>query len=344
MDYAGIFKRAFEITFKYRALWIFGFFLALCSAGGGGNGGGQNFNYGNGDFGSGPEGDFFPWGFDIDPVAIFSIIALLFCFVLLLAIIGVVVRSVTRASLIGMVDQIEETDAVTVKDGWKTGWSRNAFAIFLINLIVAIPLVVFFIGLFAIMILFIALAAGGRDSPAVGIFGVFGAIGLVFFGLFIVFIIALVITPWLELGWRYAVLQGASALDSLKNSYHLIRRNLKEVVLTWLLLIGASIGWAIVSIFFALVVVLIGVLVGAVPGAIVYLLSQTVWAAILAGLPFFLIVVILPITFAQGLFLTFRSGVWTLAFRALVGSNLLGEDSGEPSEDDLGASSAETPA
>ena len=38
MDYIAIFKRAFKLTIKYRALWLFGFFLALCSGSSGGNG------------------------------------------------------------------------------------------------------------------------------------------------------------------------------------------------------------------------------------------------------------------------------------------------------------------
>jgi len=319
MDYTSIFKRAFEVTFKYRALWIFGFFLALCSANGGGNGGGQNFTSGPDGFGNGPGSDFFPPGFDIDPAAIFTIIALIFCLVVVLAIIGAVVRSVTRASLIGMVDQIEERDTVTVKEGWRFGWSKSAVNIFLINLVVIAPLVVLFLGLFGVAILFFVLAADGGENPAMGFFGIFSGIGLLLLGLFLIFIIALVITPWLELSWRFAVLQGTGALDSLKRSFALIRQNWKAVILTWLLLIGAGIGWAIVSIFLGLFVIIVGAIVGAVPGLIVYLLSQIAWAAILAGLPFFLIVVIIPLTFAQGLFVTFRSGVWTLAFRTLIG-------------------------
>ena len=37
MDHVGILKRAFNITRRYRALWVFGVLLALVSSSGGGN-------------------------------------------------------------------------------------------------------------------------------------------------------------------------------------------------------------------------------------------------------------------------------------------------------------------
>ena len=46
MNHIDLLKRAFTITWRYRPLWIFGFFLALC--GGGGGGGGGNFNFPSG--------------------------------------------------------------------------------------------------------------------------------------------------------------------------------------------------------------------------------------------------------------------------------------------------------
>ena len=40
MDHMKVLRRSFEITWRYRVLWVFGILLALTSGGGGGNGGG----------------------------------------------------------------------------------------------------------------------------------------------------------------------------------------------------------------------------------------------------------------------------------------------------------------
>ena len=53
MDHMQVLKRAWENTWRYRALWVFGVLVALTSFHGGGSGGGG---------GDGSGGD--NWGFD----------------------------------------------------------------------------------------------------------------------------------------------------------------------------------------------------------------------------------------------------------------------------------------
>ena len=38
MDYMGILKRAFHVTWNHKVLWLFGFLSALLGSGGGGHG------------------------------------------------------------------------------------------------------------------------------------------------------------------------------------------------------------------------------------------------------------------------------------------------------------------
>ena len=83
MDYAGVLKRAWEITWRWKVLWILGF-LASLGSGGGGGGGGPSYTT-NG----GPAGDPSSWGgapFGPEfwaPIA--GIIAALVCLFLLIA-------------------------------------------------------------------------------------------------------------------------------------------------------------------------------------------------------------------------------------------------------------------
>ena len=83
----------------------------------------------------------------------------------------------------------------------------------------------------------------------------------------------------------------------------------------WLLMIAIGIGW-----FFAFLLVILPValfaalLLGGIPGGLVYLISGSVWGALIAGGVPGIIALILVITFGTGLYLTFRSAVWTLTY------------------------------
>ena len=140
MNHIDLLKRAFKITWRYRALWVFGFFLALCGGGGGG-GGGSNFNF------SGNRSDFDGFGNipDVPPIDTSLIIALvigLILFIIVLIVLSVIVQVVTRTALIGMVRQIVETEAVTITDGWHLGWSKEAWRLFLLGLVIGIPVAI----------------------------------------------------------------------------------------------------------------------------------------------------------------------------------------------------------
>ncbi len=120
-----------------------------------------------------------------------------------------------------------------------------------------------------------------------------------------------------ELAWRHTVLGGRGVIDSLKESYHLIRNNLKDVGITVLILIGLGMAWGIVTLVLVIVVMIVALVVGVIPGAIGYALTQEIVVALLAGVPLFLVTLIIPLTFVTGLYLIFRSAVWTLLFRQL---------------------------
>ncbi|RME96745.1 MAG: hypothetical protein D6768_21220, partial [Chloroflexi bacterium] len=140
MNHTDILKQAAAITWRYRALWLFGFLLALC----GGSGGGGNFNFSmpgdsGSEFGGSPVP---PELMNLDPGTIFAIVAAFICLILLLVLVGMVVQVVSRTALMGMVRQITLTEAVTVRDGWNFGWSRRAWRLFLVGLIIGIPLAI----------------------------------------------------------------------------------------------------------------------------------------------------------------------------------------------------------
>lgn len=314
MNHTNILKRAFIITWRYRPLWIFGFLLALC--GGGGNGGG-NFNFPSSSS-EGDLGDFegLPSAMpEIDPNLIITIGVAVICLILLLTIISVVVQYVTRTALIGMVRQIEATEAVTVRDGWRFGWSKQAWRIFLLNLLVGLPLFILTIGLILLALSPLLLLI--LDETTSSILGVVLTIFSCVFVFLLLFIIGAIVAPIQEVTWRRIALDERGVIDSLREAVGLVRRRLKDVAIMWLLMLGVGIAWAIVSIIVVLISLLVAVLLGGIPAGLVYLISQSGWAALIAGAPLALLAIIILPSAATGLFLIYQSAVWTLTYLEL---------------------------
>ena len=131
MDHSTIIKRAATITRRHRALWLFGFLVALTGGGSGGFGGSSNYSGNGGDFGGAPGAEL-RWpeglpgrafvdqlvqelsqrgqGLHFDPANPGWVLAglVLICGgLLLLVLLAIGLNYVARAALMRMVDQIE---------------------------------------------------------------------------------------------------------------------------------------------------------------------------------------------------------------------------------------------
>ena len=319
MNHIELLKRALHITWRYKPLWLFGFLLALCS--GGGRGGNFNYSLNNEDF-----SDFggMPTLPDFDPTVLLAVIAGLICLVLLLAVVAMVVTYVTRTALIGMVRQIEETRTVTVSDGWRLGWSRGAWRLFLLNLLIGIPLAIISMVLIVAAISPLLLIMAGDTALTV-----LGIVLTIFGVLFIILILVLmgaIITPFRELAWRRTVLAGHGVIDSLRDAINLVKRRFKDVVIISLLMIGIGMGWVFVALLVVLPVSLIAALLfGGIPAGLVYLISRSWIGAAIAGIPLGMLALIIVASAATALYLIFHSAVWTLTYLEVQGM-----DTGEP--------------
>ena len=159
-----ILKRSWHILWNYKVLWIFGILLAMTSGGGGGgNGGGGNsgyqFNGNNGFQGVHPSTnptvqelnrwftqDFEPvFTYPEQHIATLIWIGVgLLLFILVVGTIGALVRYPTETAVIRMVDEYEQTGTkVRFKQGWKMGWNRRAFRMWVIDLVVSLPVILF---------------------------------------------------------------------------------------------------------------------------------------------------------------------------------------------------------
>ena len=163
LDPVKILKRSWHILWSYRALWVFGLILALAAGGASSNGSNNNYRQDQGDPQQLTRQDvqqgmqefkqelnkIFEQGIpeaDITGQALTAFLWVIGAFVLVMTLVGIamaVARYVSETAVIRMVDEYETTgNKLTVRQGFRIGWSRTAWRLFLINLIVNLPVII----------------------------------------------------------------------------------------------------------------------------------------------------------------------------------------------------------
>lgn len=354
VNHTDILKRAWRILWSYKALWVFGIILALTTANGGGNSGsGASAGGGNGntfEFTPPPQirrelgqlGEAFGRLFEqiftegTVPQQLILLGVGLACLVGLLIVVSVIARYVAENALIEMVDDYEATgERRRVKEGFRLGWSRSAFRQWLIGLVVALPLIVAF--LVALAVAALPLLGWLTDNMALGIFATVGSIGLFFLLIFLAIIVATVATVLVRLAWRATALEDLGVFPSIRRGWTLIRQNLKDVALMWLIMFGIGLGFAILMI----PIVLLVLAVSGVSGGLVLLAARGLAGLFLSGIgrwivagivggTVFLVVLTIPLAFVGGLYEVYKSTVWTLTYRELTLAETLMPQPGQP--------------
>ncbi len=319
MNHTKVLKRAWHIVWRYRALWVFGFILALTTGGGGGGGG--NWVQFNEDFsGRGIRLERIPSNVGSMLLAIGIGLA---CLIVLLIIVGAIARYVAATALIRMVDDHEETGQKrSIRQGFRMGWSRSAFRLFLIDLAVGLPTAVVFILLFALALAPLLLWA--TDVEAAGVIGTVLTVGLFILVILLAIFVGLILSVLKPFFQRVCVLQHTGVVESIRQGYTVVRQNLKDVGLMWLITVGLRIGWAILLIPVVLLLLVVsgmlGGLLALLAGGATGLVFEGVlpWiAAGVVGIPVFILVFVVPLSLVGALFEVFMSSTWTLTYREL---------------------------
>ncbi len=351
IDIVKVLKRAWHILWNYRVLWIFGFLLVV--VGGTGGGGSGRLGYQGQETGQRPPlsaprfEDRFPWMAEanqwieqnIDPLfateesAFRTLIWLAIggtALVLILSIPMLLIYYPSSTAVIQMVDKYEQTgEKVGFRQGWKLGWNRAAFRLWVIDLIVNLPVLGFIAALLGLGIWMFSIVEGGRRAAAVA--SVVAAIGCTFLLIFLFMIVMVVLYLLREFFWRAAVLENLGVRDAFRRGWQVFKRNWQSGAVMWLAILGIRIGYAIVGFIATFLLIplmiltgLVGAVVAAIPGflvgGLVSLFAPT-WVAILAGLvaaaPLFLIILGSPLLLIDGWMRIYESSVWTLTFREM---------------------------
>ncbi len=323
MDYGKLLTRSFEITRKYRALWLFGILLALFGGGGGVRG---NFGFpGNVPGGGRQGGDGLPTPPRELLDALPLIVTLLVCVIIVWIIVGIVLRLLSRGALIGLVQELEANQTTpTVRRGFSIGASRF-WSLLGIALLINIPLVVLSIALVllsALPLVAALLGAAARGgSEDFGLLLAAGVLGwLALFCCVILFLILLGLAVHLlyEFIVRACVIANRGALDSIREGYRLVRANLGNAIVLYIFVIAIGIGFGLLMIPVALV--LIGIPIGV--GIVIYALANSAGAALLAGI-LIGIPMLLILLFISGLYRAFESTLWTEGYLAMSAKPVL---------------------
>lgn len=352
IDITKILKRAWNILWTYRALWVIGLILALTTAGAiprNNNSGwredarnnrpGENFEWPSGEtiqeaveqmrqeFNrvntweriSTSEWNTFLW-------ILVGVVGL----AMVLGIVMTIARYVAETATIRMVDEYERSgQKVGIRQGLRYGWSRTAWRLFLINLLISLPvilLVVLGLGI-GVGIYFLIVA----DNPLFSVPGVIAMIGLVFLLIFLGIVLGVLLQLLRDFFWRACALEQVGVGEALRRGWSLVRRNWKSVGLMWLVMIAVRIAWAIalviafiLSLPLLLVTGIAGLLIGGLPALLVGGLSSLFlggplpWMiGAIIGMPLFLVVAFAPMIYFRGLELVYNSTVWTLTYREL---------------------------
>jgi len=323
MNHINILKRALNITINYRALWIFGILLALTSGSGSGSGGGSNssspntdpnFNWQN------PFGEFPRISPELANMWIGIAIGLA-CLLLITILIGAIARYVSETALIRMVDEHENSgEQLTIRQGFRLGWSRAAWKMFLMDLLVVVSFVTVFVLLLALAAL--PLLVWLTENTPLQVIGTLVSAGSILLLVFAAIVAGLAITLIMIFARRACALDNLGVRASLRRGYEMVKQRLGDLVMMGVMMFGIGLLWIIVTIPVIIAIIIVAALIAGLPallaGSIAGFFTQgtTPWiVAAIIGVPIFLVAVIIPGALIGGWQKVFSSSAWTLTYR-----------------------------
>lgn len=309
-DFFEVIKRAWQITWKYKFLWVFGYLIAL-AAGGSNYSNSLNSYYSSSDTTGAANG---VAGFaEAYLAAIIIVVAVLMISGLVFWILSIL----STGGLVGAAAKIERGEATSLKDGFKIG-AKNFWRVFGLNLIVGLIIFLMIMAVIVPLIVIIVVISQAGDQGG-GMLA--GMICLILVGIVAIFVIAIAATVLSLISiyaTRYIVLESGRVFASFKNGWRLIRRKLGPTFLMFLLVMLIS---SLAGLAFAVPGLIIGVpvLVTMFAG----IAANNFFVVFLSFIGFLFLAVVM--SFFNGVLETYRSTVWTLTFMRISG----GEDDGE---------------
>ena len=309
MDTTQIFKKAWGLVWRYRALWLFGFLLALTVntawwLGIAGNKEGVVENRimitntfiirfpGQGvtiDFRTpgGPtiniEGLEPDWYRDLSAEAklndVWALLISIGVVVLISALLTTLFRYTSQAALIRMVDENERTEKMaSVGRGLRLGLSRVAWKLFLIDLCITLAAILVFSLLFILAVSpFFLFGLKGVSESVVSVIGILllALAGLSLFT-FLAIAVAVLLSITRPVMVQACAVDGLGVWASIGQGFRLLKTRFSRVIVTWLVWLGVRIVWtlgSLLALIFLSPVILLTMLAGVLVGGLLTVLT-----------------------------------------------------------------------
>jgi hypothetical protein len=295
MDMSTIFKRAWEITWKHKGLWVLGI-LANCS--GGGSQGSSNvsripeYQFDGGEF---PKLE--RWFQSIPEEAWIAIAIGLVCVILLLALVFWVLAVIGNGGLIAAFQMAETGETVTLGSAFQKGMGYF-WKLLAVQLILGLATLLIFLP--------VILGAVGLSVLTLGI-GMICLIPLIC----LLIPLGIIITIYTLLTQISLIVEDLDIASAFRRGWEVLRSKPGEIaVMGLILVVGGFVVGLILAIPFVLLALplITGLIMGSDSSSIAGL-SVTV-VGILLYLPVLLV--------ASGIMRTFITGSWTLTYRSLI--------------------------
>jgi hypothetical protein len=306
MDFGQVLGRAWEITWRYKMLWVLGFLAAL---GEGGSVPQSTYSFGDQDFQRffySPDFRFYSEALAAITAAIFTIL----CIVVIIAIIIWVISVIARGGLIAAAQQIEEEGSTSFGRAWAVS-ARKFWTLFGLSVLTLLPMIILGILLAVAAVLFfvpVSQTVGpSADRVAAGSIIIFVICSglLCCGGIFL----ALILGQVRIYGERAAIIEDANWISAFSRGWEVIKENLGATIILWLIFLAIGIVVFAVSaaIAVALAAPFVGMFFATEPG---YWWIAPVCIGGLLGIIIFALI--------RSIVTTYTSATWTLAFRQMT--------------------------
>lgn len=311
MDYGALLKRAWNIIWRNKIMWLFGFLIAL------GSGGGPNANFQV----SGP----WPGRASVPPeverslsqlladrTLIITIVIVILAVALLIKLILALLAALGHSAMVDMAREADEVGATNFRTGWRTSW-RKMLPTFFIRFLVWLPLfVILLAGTIPVLVSLIPLITSGKLREPEVAFPVvlLSAWACLAPACCIGWLLTIPLHVLETLAIRALVLEGHGIWSSFRRSWEVLKTNLGDLIIVWLIVLVIDIG-AIIVIALPLSLLAFAVLLPLALAAIV--------APILLA-PMILVILLLALGSAalRSVPEAYKSTTWTLAYRQWI--------------------------
>jgi hypothetical protein len=314
-----VLTKAWNITWKFKVLWIFGI-LAGCA---GGNGNRFNFNFNRNDFtpngGSGQMPDIFRQFENMQPERALQQIlgqygAIIAVVIALLCVLWLLFYFLGMMGKIGLIKGTYKADDGAEKLSFGELWTEGGayfWRMFGLNLLVGLPFFLVFVilmvglGFAGFGMLRSGTSDGGIAAALVGLLGIFFAV------ICVISLVSLVVGMIVEQAQNAVVLEDLGVLEGLGRGWAVFKSG-------WLTIVVLAIILAIMSGVIGLIIALplVAILVPAGIGMAVSGTDNYILPLMIGGGCFLLYMPVLIVL--SGILQSYLQSVWTLAYRRLT--------------------------